>query len=67
MTEQLKTCAHCGKNPELKDENLNGYYLYFVDCNCGMQTSFYVNKQQAVNIWNTRIEKGCDHEWSEKQ
>ena len=51
--EELKKCPFCGG-----EAILEGTYMFDVICTkCGVRTSWYKTKEEAIEAWNRRVEE----------
>lgn len=63
--DELKQCAHCGSDAELKCEQKEEYYTktFSVQCtgtDCYMHTAFSSNESTVKYIWNRRFQEPFD-------
>ena len=61
MIEELKPCPFCGGDAEIT----KWHEGYFVECKkqrCGGTIGAYKAKQKAIEAWNTRAERTCRFE-----
>ena len=64
MSEELKPCPFCGCIPDINrcfnyhDSWSNPWELSCTDC--GITTRNCVEKEDAIDVWNTRPEPRCD-------
>lgn len=48
-TTSINQCETCGNYPDIfNDENR----FFWVECECGNQTSYYLSDLRAINVWN---------------
>ena len=60
MNEKLLKCPFCGREAGIKNlyKLKTGKFLTEVICTkCMVKTALYVGEEEAINAWNTRVEK----------
>lgn len=58
MSEEMNLCPFCGSNKARK--RTNTWWMHKVVCgSCGASTGWWYSEEQAVEIWNMRIERTC--------
>ena len=59
--DKIKTCPCCGFQGSIEETNYSGAIgmEYHIICNeCGLSTGTYEHKQDAVYVWNKRVNNG---------
>lgn len=58
MSDQIKRCPFCGREPEvIKVEPFGEYYIACRSMYCVEQRHLYCSRQAAIKAWNRRIGK----------
>lgn len=71
MTDELKPCAHCGhsvefvydKYAEINEDNPTPFGKIFC-IGCGIQTGELMALDEAIAVWNSRVEPDTLQQWA---
>ena len=58
MILDFHRCPNCNRKPELIRRVFNKTAKYCAVCECGNKAGFYTTKDQAIYVWNKRVDSG---------